>query len=76
MNIHKVWSRNIKEGIDINGRAILTWTLGKWGLGMRIGFIWLKTETGGRHLCACYNESSGSITCGEFTDQLNVLIAS
>jgi hypothetical protein len=33
--------------LDVDGRIILKWTLGKQGLGMWIGFMLLRIETGG-----------------------------
>jgi hypothetical protein len=38
--------RNHWEDLGIDGRT-LRWILGKWGLGMWIGFIWLRIGTGG-----------------------------
>jgi hypothetical protein len=32
----------IIQYIDADGRIILKWTLGRYGLGMWTGFIWLK----------------------------------
>jgi hypothetical protein len=33
--------------LGVDGRTTLRWLLGKLGLGMWIGFIWLRTGTGG-----------------------------
>jgi len=50
------------------GRIILKWILKKWD-GAWAGLIWLRIGARGG-LCECGNESSGSITCGEFLEQL------
>jgi hypothetical protein len=34
----------------VDGRIILTWIFRKWDVGAWTGLIWLKIETGGRHL--------------------------
>jgi hypothetical protein len=33
--------------LGVDGRITLRWILGKWGLGMWIGLIWLRIRTGG-----------------------------
>jgi hypothetical protein len=33
--------------LGIDGTTTLRWILGKYGLGMWIGFIWLRIRTGG-----------------------------
>jgi hypothetical protein len=38
------------EDLGIDGRITFRWILGKQGLGMWIGFIWIRTGTGGEHL--------------------------
>jgi hypothetical protein len=35
------------EDLGVDGRTTSRWILGKWGLGMWIGFIWLRIGTGG-----------------------------
>jgi hypothetical protein len=49
------WLRSLKGGnhckdLGIDGRITLRWILGKQGLGMCIGFIWLRIGTGGEFL--------------------------
>jgi hypothetical protein len=51
-------------------RIILRWIFRNWYVGAWNGSSWLRTGTGGRHLCECGNEPSGSIKCGEFLDSL------
>jgi hypothetical protein len=55
------------EDVGVDGRITLRWTLGKWGLGMWIGFIWLRIGTVASS-CEHGNEPSGSIKCGGFLD--------
>jgi hypothetical protein len=38
------------EDLGVDGRITLRWILGKQGLGMWIGFIWLSIGTGGELL--------------------------
>jgi hypothetical protein len=38
------------KGVGVDGRITLRWILGKKGLGMWIGFIWLRIGTGGEVL--------------------------
>jgi hypothetical protein len=38
------------EDLGVGGRITLGWILGKWDLGMSIGFIWLRIGTGGELL--------------------------
>jgi hypothetical protein len=49
--------RDNSEDQDINGRILLKWILGKQGLGMWIGFIWLRIGMGGRTSWAYYSFS-------------------
>jgi hypothetical protein len=39
--------RDHSQDLGIDGRKMLKWILGKYGLGVWIGFIWLKIGTGG-----------------------------
>jgi hypothetical protein len=39
-----------KEDLGVDGRTTLRWILGKKGLGMWIGLIWLRIGTGGKPL--------------------------
>ena len=51
----------------VDERIILKWTLRKWdGVAWTV-LIWLRIGTG-VGTCACGNEPSGSIKCGEFLD--------
>jgi len=41
------WLENQKgrdhlEDLDVNGKIMLEWILGKWGVKMWTGFIWLR----------------------------------
>jgi hypothetical protein len=38
------------ENIDVDGKIILEWILGKYGRRMWTGFIWLSIGTSGRPL--------------------------
>jgi hypothetical protein len=44
-NAYKVLDHSEDPGVD--GWIILKWMLEKWGCKVWIGFIWLRTETGG-----------------------------
>jgi hypothetical protein len=48
----KFWLESLKgrdhsEDLDVDGKIILKWILGKSGLGMWIGLIWLRIWAGG-----------------------------
>jgi hypothetical protein len=68
----KFWLESLKgrdhsENLSVAGRIILKWILGKLGLGVLIGFIWLRIK---RIVGSCehFNEPLGSIKGGEFPD--------
>jgi len=53
--VHRVLvgKREIKShwgNLDVGGRIILRWILGKWE-GVEIGWSWLRIGTDGGHLC-------------------------
>ena len=35
---------------DVDEKIILRWIFRKWGVGVWVGFIWLRMKTGGGHL--------------------------
>jgi hypothetical protein len=39
-----------QEDLGVDGRITLGWILGRWDLGMWIGFIWFSIGTGGELL--------------------------
>jgi hypothetical protein len=48
----KFWSINLKgrdhaQDLDIDGKIIFEWILGKYGAKMWTGFIWLRIGTSG-----------------------------
>jgi hypothetical protein len=48
----KVWSENLEgrdhlQDLDINGKIMLEWILGKYGGKVWIGVMWLRIVTGG-----------------------------
>jgi hypothetical protein len=46
MLVGKPEGRDHSEDLGVDGRIILKFILGKHGLGMWIGFVWLSTGTG------------------------------
>jgi hypothetical protein len=48
--VGKPEGRNHWKDLGIDGGVTLRWILGKQGLGMWIGFIWLRIGTGGELL--------------------------
>jgi hypothetical protein len=49
------WSENLKErenseDIDVDGRIILESALGKWGMNVWTGCVWLRIEISGGFL--------------------------
>jgi len=54
----------------VGGRIILRWIFRNWDVGAWTVSSWLRTGTGGGHLCECCNAPSSSIKCGEFLDSL------
>jgi hypothetical protein len=48
--IGKPEGENHSEDLDIDGRIILEWILGKWGGMMWTGFIWITIGTNGELL--------------------------
>jgi hypothetical protein len=66
----KFWFPNLKErdqseDLDIGGRIILEWTLGKYSRNVWTGFMWLIIEpvVGS---CKYVNEHLGAIKIGDF----------
>jgi len=45
--VGKLEWRNSLEDLGVDGRIILEWILGKWGVWMWTGFIWLGIGTSG-----------------------------
>jgi hypothetical protein len=54
-----------RKDLGVDGRTTLTEILGKHGVEMWIGFIWLRMGTGS---CEHSNEPSDSIKCGGLLD--------
>jgi len=64
-----LWLGNLRERVHsentgIDGKIILEWILGKQGVKVWTGFVWLRIGTSGKH----GNEPSVSIKRGEFFD--------
>jgi len=66
------WLENLREGehlegLSVDGKIILQWILGKEGVNVWTGCIWIRIGTSGRLLQTC-NEPMGSIKSREFLD--------
>jgi hypothetical protein len=44
--VAKPEGKNHSEDLDVDGRVILKWIFGTYGLGVCTGFIWLRIGTG------------------------------
>jgi hypothetical protein len=66
--VGKPEGKNHLEDLGIDGRIILKCTFKEFDGRARIGFIWLRTGTGGGlgGSCECGNEPLASIKCREF----------
>jgi hypothetical protein len=63
-------ARDHAEDFGVDRRIILEWILGKQGGEVWTGCIKLRIYTSGGS-CEHGNETSGSIKCGEFLDEVN-----
>jgi hypothetical protein len=59
-----------REGKRSFGRVVLKLILKKQDIRMQTGFIWIRTGTSSGS-CEYANETSGSIKCVEYIDQIN-----